>query len=322
MGTLPCVVEDCHGVIQLYSDGFVNRLDDSLMNFNITLQDDGSVVWQDSVFDERHGLCLRLYKPASATKTSKLPIVYYLHGGGFCLGSRTWPNCHNSCLRLSAALQAVVVAPDYRLAPEYRLPAAIDDSVTVLEWLRDQAKCKSLDEAFLDCADFDRVYVLGDSSGGNLAHHLAVQFGPGSVELSPVRVRGYVLLAPFFGGTKRTKSEAEGEPEPILNLESLDRFWRLSLPAGKNADHPFANPFGPASPDLERVELDPILVIAGGKELMKDRIKEYAMRLKGMGKNVDYVEFEGKQHGFFTEDPYSEVSDQLLQLITKFMHNN
>ncbi|XP_074370750.1 strigolactones hydrolase CXE15 [Apium graveolens] len=322
MGSLPRVVEDCHGFIQVYSDGFIFRLDDSLINLNIAVQDDGSVIWQDSVFDKTHGLSLRLYKPVSATATSKLPIVYYLHGGGFCLGSRTWNNCHNGCLRLSAALQAVVVAPDYRLAPEYRLPAAIDDSVTGLEWLRDQAQCKSLDKSFLDCADFNRVFVLGDSSGGNMAHHLAVQFGPGSIELSPVRVRGYVLLAPFFGGTERTKSEAEGEPEPVLTLETLDRFWRLSLPAGKKADHPFANPFGPASPNLETVKLDPILVMAGGKELMKDRIKDYAMRLKGLGKNVDYVEFAGKQHGFFTNDPYSDVSNQFLQLITKFMHDN
>lgn len=70
------------------------------------------------------------------------------------------------------------------------------------------------------------------------------------------------------------------------------------------------------------MELDPILVMAGGRELMRDRIKDYAMRLKGLGKNVDYVEFAGKEHGFFTNDPYSGVSDQLLQQITKFMHNN
>lgn len=102
----------------------------------------------------------------------------------------------------------------------------------------------------------------------------------------------------------------------------INRFWRLSLPVGEKADHPFANPFGPESPNLERVELDPIVVMAGGKELMKDRIKEYAMRLKSMGKNVNYVEFDDKQHGFFTNDPYSDVSNHLLQLITKFMNNN
>lgn len=77
-------------------------------------------------------------------------------------------------------------------------------------WLRD------------DAVDFDRVFVLGDSSGGNLAHHLAVMVGTGSIELGPVRVRGYVLLAPFFGGVARTKSE-EGPSEALLNLDILDR---------------------------------------------------------------------------------------------------
>jgi alpha-beta hydrolase superfamily lysophospholipase len=70
--------------------------------------------------------------------------------------------------------------------------------------------------------DFDRVYVVGDSSGGNIAHHMAVQLGVGSVKVAPVRVRGYVLSAPFFGGVERTKSE-EGPSETYLNLEILDR---------------------------------------------------------------------------------------------------
>lgn len=318
MGSLPHIVEDCQGILQVYSDGSIFRLDE--IDFNIPVQDDGSVVWKDSVFDKKHGLSLRLYKPIFSA--AKLPIIYYLHGGGFCIGSRTWPNCHNCCLRLSSGLQAIVVSPDYRLAPEHRLPAAMEDSVTAIKWLQAQATCKNGDTWLCDGVDFDRVFILGDSSGGNVAHHMAVRFGPGSVELAPVRVRGYVLLAPFFGGTERTTSEAEGEPEPFLNLEILDRFWRLSLPVGNTADHPFANPFGPASPNLESIKLDPILVMAGGKEVLKDRVEDYARRLKGVGKKVDYVEFEGKQHGFFTNDPYSDVSLGLLQLITNFMHQN
>lgn len=117
------------------------------------------------------------------------------------------------------------MAPDYRLAPEHRLPAAMEDSVTAIKWLQGEATCGNDGDTWMGGGfDFDRVFVVGDSSGGNAAHHMAVQFGSGSVELSPVRVRGYVLLAPFFGGSERTKSEAEGEPEPYLNLEILDRY--------------------------------------------------------------------------------------------------
>ncbi|CDP20655.1 unnamed protein product [Coffea canephora] len=58
-----------------------------------------------------------------------------------------------------------------------------------------------------------------------MAHNLAVRHGPGSPVLAPVCVRGYVLMAPFFGGTLRTKSEAEGMPEPLFNVEILDRYY-------------------------------------------------------------------------------------------------
>lgn len=74
-----------------------------------------------------------------------------------------------------------------------------------------------------DVADFGNVFVSGDSAGGNIAHHLAVRLRAGSPELDPVRMRGYVLLAPFFGGTVRTKSEAEGPKDAFLNWELIDR---------------------------------------------------------------------------------------------------
>ncbi|KAL3535990.1 hypothetical protein ACH5RR_004451 [Cinchona calisaya] len=323
MGSLPQVVENIHGVLQVYSDGSIFRPKDSDINFNIPIHDDGSVVWKDCEFDSKNYLYLRLYKPTStSTPPTKLPVVYFLHGGGFCVGSRTWPNNHNACLRLASGLQAVVVAPDYRLAPEHRLPAAMDDALTSLKWLQAQAISGGGRDTWLHDdqeVDFDRVYIIGDSSGGNMAHHLAVQLGPGSPELAPVRVRGYVLMAPFFGGAVRTKSEAEGLPEPLLDMEDLDRFWRLSLPVGKNADHPLSNPFGPFSRNLENVMVDPILAIAGGNELLRDRVESYTRRLKETGKKAYYAEFEGQHHGFFLNDPNSELGNRILQEIKDFM---
>ncbi|CAI9097528.1 OLC1v1033976C1 [Oldenlandia corymbosa var. corymbosa] len=320
MGTIqPHVVEDCCGIVQLYSDGTIFRSKDLKLDFPV--HDDGSVLWKDYLFHQTHDLHLRLYKPAPPTTSAaaKLSVVFFMHGGGFCVGSRTWPNFHNCCMRLCSGLQAVVIAPDYRLAPEHRLPAALEDSLSALKWLQSQTINNKNDDDGVPPVDVDRVYVLGDSSGGNLAHHLAVQLGPGSPELAPVRVRGYVLMAPFFGGTVRTKSEVEGPPEPLLTLELLDCFWRLSLPIGETADHPLANPFGPLSPSLESVILDPLLVIVGGGELMKDRVENYANKLKELGKEVKYLEFQGKPHAFFTNDPYSDVSSEVLKQIKSFI---
>ena len=226
--TTPHVIDDCRGVLQVYSDGSIVR--SPKPSFNVPVQDDGSVLWKDVVFDAVNNLQLRLYKPKpnqpSANSNSKLPVFYYIHGGGFCIGSRAWPNCQNYCFRLASQLQAVVVAPDYRLAPENRLPAAIEDGFLALKWLQDQAVSEEegKDAWLADVADFSRVFISGDSAGGNMAHHLAVRVRSGSPELAPVRVRGYVLLAPFFGGTVRTKFEAEGPKDAFLNLELIDRF--------------------------------------------------------------------------------------------------
>lgn len=100
------------------------------------------------------------------------------------------------------------------------------------------------------------------------------------------------------------------------------RFWRLSMPDGENRDHPLANPFGPASPSLNQLELSPVLAMVGGDELLKDRVDDYARRLKSLGKAIEYVEFEGKQHGFFTNDPYSEIGSRVIEIIRQFMLKN
>ncbi|KAK3197982.1 hypothetical protein Dsin_021397 [Dipteronia sinensis] len=325
MESLPHIVENLSPVLQLYSDGTIVRKNH--VNSAVPLLTDDSIKIKDLIYYRKHNLHLRLYKPASSSKTSppssKFPIIVFLRGGGFCVGSRTWPTSHNCCLRLASGLNALVVSADYRLAPEHRLPAAIEDGFSVMKWLQAQALGDCDCDGWLDTCevDFDRVFVLGDSSGANIAHHLAVKFRAGSTALTPVRVRGYVLLAPFFGGVVRTRSE-EGPSEAVLSLEILDRFWRLSLPAGETRDHPIANPFGPMSPMLEAMSLDPILVVVGGCELLKDRANDYFKRLKAMKKRIHYVEFKENEHGFFNKHPYSRVGDEFMQLLKNFIFNN
>lgn len=221
----PYEVDECRGVLRVYSDGSIVR--SSKPSFDVPVNDDGSVLWKDVVFDSVNDLRLRLYKPAAAAlssaSNSKLPVFFYIHGGGFCIGSRTWPNCQNYCFRLASELRALIVAPDYRLAPENRLPAAIEDGYAAVKWLQAQAESEEPDEWVSEVANFEKVFISGDSAGGNIAHHLAVRLGKESAELGRVRVKGYVLLAPFFGGTVRTKSEAEGPKDAFLNLELIDR---------------------------------------------------------------------------------------------------
>lgn len=218
--TPPHEVDECRGVLHVYSDGSIVR--SSKPSFNVPVDDDGSVLFKDVLFDPARDLYLRLYKPALSSPAMKLPVFYYIHGGGFCIGSRAWPNCQNYCFNLCSRLNAVIVSPDYRLAPENRLPAGIEDGWRSVEWLKEEGV---RNEWITEVADFERVFISGDSAGGNIAHNVAVRFGSEEAKqrMLPVVVRGFVLLAPFFGGTVWTRSEAEGPLDAFLNLELIDR---------------------------------------------------------------------------------------------------
>ncbi|GJN24585.1 hypothetical protein PR202_gb12335 [Eleusine coracana subsp. coracana] len=334
------VVEDLFGFLRVLNDGTVLRAPDPVFCPTTFPDSHPSVQWKEAIYDKPKNLRVRMYKPlfpspagagseatTTGNKTKKLPVLVHFHGGGFCLGSCTWANVHAFCLRLAAEARAVVLSAPYRLAPEHRLPAQLDDGAGFMRWLADQSS--SSDSCWLaDAADLGRVFVTGDSAGGTIAHHLAVRAG--SVPLAahhhrpkpnddPVTVRGYVLLMPFFGGAVRTASEAECPAEVFLNLDLSDRFWRLSLPAGATRDHPAANPFGPDSPPLRDVEFRPVLVVVGGHDMLRDRAVDYVDRLVAMGKPVELAEFTGEPHGFYTLEPGSKATGELIRVLSRFV---
>ncbi|XVF05057.1 hypothetical protein REPUB_Repub05bG0138300 [Reevesia pubescens] len=270
-------VDECRRVLHVYSDGSIWRY--SKLSFNVPVDDDGSVKWKDFIFDHVHNLQFRLYKPTSPS-SAKLSIFYYIHGGGFCIGSRAWPNCQNYCFWFALELEAVVVSLDYCLAPENRLLTAIEVGFMVVKWLQTQALAKNPDSWLTNVADFRKVFISGDSAG------------------------------------------AEEPKDAFLNLELIDRFWRLSVPIEDTTDHPLINSFGLVSASLDHLKLDPILVMVGGSDLLKDRAEEYTKRMKNWGKKIEYVEFEGQKHGFFTINPNSELTKALMLIIKCFITEN
>ncbi|KAL6880185.1 hypothetical protein ACP4OV_011750 [Aristida adscensionis] len=320
----PHVVEDCLGQVQLLSDGTVRRPPAELvLHGDAALPSGAPVQWKDVVYDEARSLRLRMYVPCAAG-AKKHPVLVYFHGGGFCVGSFATPLFHAACLRLAAELPAVVLSADYRLAPEHRLPAALDDAGALFSWLRAQAAVAT-DQWLAGAADFGRVFVSGDSAGANIAHHVAVRLGSGSLAAAPARVAGCVLLWPYFGGEERTASESAAATcaaDGFLTLALSDQMWRMALPAaGATRDHPAANPFGPDSPPLGATELPPLLVAAGERDMLVDRIRDYVARLKAMGKErVELVEFAGMGHAFSIFQPESEASAELVSVVRRFVH--
>ncbi|CAL5091314.1 unnamed protein product [Urochloa decumbens] len=322
----PHVVEDCRGVLQLMSDGTVRRSAAPAFPVEIPAGDLG-VEWKDVTWQPEHALNVRLYRPrrhlaaaaADGDGDARIPVVAYFHGGGFCIGSGRWPNFHAWCLRLAAELPAVVLSFDYRLAPEHRIPAAQEDGAAAMSWLRATATAGGGDPWLAGAADFGRVFVAGDSAGGNIAHHVAAAFGKAG--LGPaIRIRGAVLLAPAMAGEARTRGELECPPGAFLTTATCDKYCRLALPAGATRDHPAMNLTEPEARPLAAVEMAPVLVVAGERDVLRDRNAEYARRMREeWGKEVEYVEVAGAEHGFFQRDPWSEGADEVVRLVRRFV---
>ncbi|XP_047052886.1 probable carboxylesterase 15 [Lolium rigidum] len=328
--TAPHVVEEVPGVLQLLSDGSVVRGDEAVLWPKDPLPDVPGVQWKDVLYHAAHGLSVRVYRPESSSSvagssSSKLPVLVYFHGGGYCFGSYTQPHFHTYCLRAAAELPAVVLSVQYRLAPEHRLPAAMEDGADFLSWLRGQAELAgagSADPWLAESADFARTFISGASAGANLAHHVTVHAASTQAQLglNPLRVAGYVLLSAFFGGLDRTAAEADPPAGVTLTVEGSDKLWRISLPVGASRDHPLSNPFGPESPSLAPVDLPPVLVVAPEIDVLRDRVLGYATRLQDIGKAVVVAEFEGERHGFSVLQPFGEAANELMRVLRRFMY--
>lgn len=301
------VVEEIHGLIRVYKDGHVERLPaipDVPCTWGSTAATSG-VLARDVAVDRATGVWARLYAPAAVA--GKVPVVVYFHGGGFSVGSAAWSCYHEFVAQLPARAGCAVMSVDYRLAPENRLPAAFDDGLTAVRWLRQQASHGGRNTASDEVSwwrsrcRFDRVFLMGDSAGATIAFHVAARVGQGQLgALAPLSVKGAILIQPFFGGEARTASEKSmAQPAgSALSLSTSDSYWRMALPAGASRDHPWCNPLSRGAPRLEALALPPVLVCVSEADILRDRNLELCKALRKAGKSVEQATYGGVGHAF------------------------
>ncbi|RLN30173.1 putative carboxylesterase 17 [Panicum miliaceum] len=274
---------------------------------------------------------LRVYLPEVAEGSARLPVILQLHGGGFCISHPSWLMYHHFYARLACAVPAVVVAVELPLAPEQRLPAHIDTGVAALRRLRsialseDDAPAAAL---LREAADVSRVFLIGDSSGGNLVHLVAAQAGQGDAsQWAPLRVAGGIPIHPGFVRAARSRSELEPKaPSVFFTLDMLDKFLAYALPEGATKDHPFTCPMDPLAPPLASVPLPPMLVSVAEDDLIRDTNLEYCDALRAAGKEVEVLVNRGMSHSFYLNkyavdmDPATgERARELIDAITSFI---
>ncbi len=224
-------------------------------------------------------LRLRIYRPHG---NGPFPLLVFLHGSGFVLCSL---DTHDGmCRNLCAGAGCVVVSVDYRLAPEHKFPAPLDDCLFATRWAVEHAADFS--------ADADRVALAGDSAGGNLAAATALRIRD---EGGPA-LRGQLLIYPvtdyYTPGTRSYRDNAEGYG---LTRDTMIWFWDHYLADPAEAANPYASPLRAATV----ARLPPALVVTAEFDPLRDEGEDYAARLSAAGVPVRTSRWDGMNHGFF-----------------------
>jgi acetyl esterase len=230
----------------------------------------------------------RAYTPRDA-RAGALPLVLFLHGGG-------WVTCdldsHDAtCRALANASGCKVVALDYRLAPEHKFPAGLNDCDAALRWLVAQADDLGIDPR--------RIAVCGDSAGGNLAAALTLM----ARDRGGPAIAFQVLVYPVTHHAFDTPSYRDYADGYLLTREGMRWNWNHYLPDATAGQDPLASPL--LAPDLRG--LPRALVITAECDPLRDESEAYAQRLSDAGVPVELRRHDGMLHAFFT---MGEVFDE------------
>ncbi len=216
----------------------------------------------------------RLYAPSDAV----LPVLLYLHGGGFTIGDL---ETHDSlCRQLSARSGSAVLALDYRLAPEHRFPAAVDDAWAALAWLHEQAHTLGLDGS--------RLAVGGDSAGGTLAAGCAFFARDRGLPL-----KGQLLITPGTDAHASHDSHRRFAEGFLLDAASIEWFFGHYIDKAQRTDWRFA----PLLAD-DHAGLAPAAVLLAEADPLVDEGLAYADQLRAAGVPVQLELARGVTHDF------------------------
>jgi acetyl esterase len=224
-------------------------------------------------------LPVRVYGPS---REGPLPVLVYYHGGGWVLGDL---DTHDDvCRRLALEAGCMVVSVDYRLAPEHKFPAAVEDSIAAARWVSAHAAELGADSA--------RLAVGGDSAGGNLAAAVALAARDGAGPPIAFQLLVYPVLA---HGTDfpSYRENAEGY---LLTAIGMKWFWEHYLNDPAEAASAKAAPLSAGS----LAGLPPALIFTAAYDPLRDEGEAYGQRLREAGVAARVKRYDDAMHGFLT----------------------
>jgi acetyl esterase/lipase len=237
-----------------------------------------------------HGeIAVRLLRPAGRSGT--LPVILYVHGAGWVLGS---PQTHDRLVRnLAVGAQAAVVFPDYRRAPEAQYPSQIEEAYATASWVVDHGGEHGLDASHL--------VIAGDSVGGNMTIAVTLM----AKERGGPSFAAQLLYYPVTDAGMDTGSYERFAEGYFLQRAGMAWFWDQYLPDEARRDETLASPLRASLDGLSG--LPPALVITGEADVLRDEGEAYAGKLRAAGVPVTAVRYEGIIHDFVMLHPLAET---------------
>jgi len=223
---------------------------------------------------------VRCYRPGDETD---LPVVVYLHGGGWVIGSIETHDA--TCRGLANAVDAVVVSVDYRLAPEHPFPAGLDDAFAATRGVADHAAELGGDPA--------RIAIAGDSAGGNLAAVVALL----ARDAGGPALCHQLLVYPVTDYEFDSPSMRDNATGYFLETDSMRWFFDQYVDPG-SGEHPEDWRVSPQRRS-DLAGLPPAFVITAEYDPLRDQGEAYANRLVEAGVSVELRRYDGMFHGFF-----------------------
>lgn len=259
---------------------------------------DPDCVIEDQLMDlDGVELRVRTYRPSHAADTI-LPVVVLFHGGGWVQGSPEQNDWMAS--RVALRVNAAVVSVAYRLAPEHPFPAAVDDCWNALRSVHDNAAALGVDA--------ERLAVMGDSAGGNLAAVVAMR----ARDAGGPRLRLQVLIYPGTEMIDKYDSEIRNAEAPVLTSRTMRTFSAIYL-AGADGTLPEAAPIRAESHE----DLAPALIQTAGHDPLLDNGRLYAEKLLESGVKVTYTCYEDAVHGYISLPGIVPTAEQALEQIVR-----
>lgn len=252
-------------------------------------------------------LSARIFLPSkiineSQKNNSKLPLLIYFHGGAFCLGSPFCTVYHNYLTSIVKEANVIAISVDYRLAPENLIPAAYEDAWAVLNWVSTHSNGSGPESWLNHYADLQRVFLAGDSAGGNISANTVAQLGVES--LPGLNVMGLCLIHPDF-------ASKNGE---------VYKSWTFACPDSSGGDDPRMNPGKDSR--VSNLGCKRVLVFVAGEDPMKERGVYYYETLKKSGWNgeVEMIETKGEGHVFHLFNPTCHNALTMLHQLASFLN--